>query len=61
MRIEIWPIPGAEGTRYIVEFSTECQSLEEAAEIRGRIIERLDDMGILLHSDALKTRMILGE
>lgn len=60
MRIEIWPIPGADGTQYIVEYSMEYETLEETAEFRDGIMERLEEMGILLHEDALKTQMVLG-
>ena len=31
----------------------------EAAEIRLKLMEKLDKMGILIHGDNLKTRMIL--
>ena len=60
MRIEIWPPPAAAGIQYITEFSMECGSLEEAAEIRKGIIDMLDEMGILLHEDALKAQLVLS-
>ena len=37
-----------------------CGSLQDAAVIREGIFERLDGMGILIHDDALKTRMLLS-
>ncbi len=61
IRIEIWPIPGAEGTKTIVEFSSECENVEEAAGLRDGFIAILDEMGILLHEDALKTELILNQ
>ena len=61
IRIEIWPIPGADGTKTIVEFSRECENVEEAAGLRDGFIAILDEMGILLHEDALKTELILNQ
>ena len=60
IHIEIWPIPDGEETIPVVELSAKCDDVEEAAEEREDLIEILDEMGILMHSDALKTQMILG-
>ncbi len=60
VRIEVWPIPSETGEiTYTAELSRACKSLKEAAEIRIKLIEKLDKMGILIHADNLKTRMIL--
>ena len=59
LKIEIWPIPEDGHVETIVELSVNCESTEEAAEIRESVIETLDAMGILLHSDGLKTQMVL--
>ena len=60
VRIEVWPIPDGEGgIRYTAELSRACKSLMEAAEIRVKLIEKLDKKGILIHGDNLKTQMIL--
>lgn len=60
IQFEIWPVPAGDDIENIVELSVKCESPEAAAEIRGSIVEALDEMGILLHSDTLKTQMILG-
>ena len=60
VRIEVWPVPSENGgIRYTAELSRACKNLMEAAEIRIKLIEKLDKMGILIHSDNLKTQMIL--
>ena len=60
VRIEVWPIPSETGEiNYTAELSRACKNLMEAAEIRIKLIEKLDKMGILIHGDNLKTRMIL--
>ena len=62
VRIEVWPIPSEEGgIRYTAELSRACKNLMEAAEIRLKLIEKLDKMGILIHGDNLKTQMILKQ
>ena len=61
IRIEVWPIQGTDGTQNIVEFSSECENVEEAAGLRDGFIAVLDEMGILLHEDALKTELILNQ
>ena len=62
VRIEVWPIPSETGEiRYTAELSRACKSLMEAAEIRLKLIEKLDKMGILIHGDNLKTQMILKQ
>ena len=60
VRIEVWPIPSETGEiRYTAELSRACKNLMEAAEIRIKLVEKLDKMGILIHGDNLKTQMIL--
>ena len=60
VRIEVWPVPTETGEiRYTAELSRACKSLMEAAEIRIKLVEKLDKMGILIHGDNLKTQMIL--
>ena len=60
VRIEVWPIPSETGEiQYTAELSRACKSLMEAAKIRIKLMEKLDRMGILIHGDNLKTRMIL--
>ncbi|MBO5534197.1 MAG: hypothetical protein J6B53_02205 [Clostridia bacterium] len=59
IRIEIWPVQEENETAYIVEFSAECEEWAEAERVRKEAIDCLDEMGILLHTDALKTQMIL--
>ena len=60
VRIEVWPIPSESGRiGYTAELSRACKNLMEAAEIRIKLIEKLDKMGILIHGDNLKTQMIL--
>ena len=60
VRIEVWPIPDESGEiRDTAELSRACKSLMEAAEIRIKLMDKLDKMGILIHADNLKTRMIL--
>lgn len=60
VRIEVWPIPSeTDGINYTAELSKACKSLTEAAEIRFKLIEKLEEMGILIHADNLKTQMIL--
>ncbi len=60
IRIEVWPIADTGGLRYIVELSAKYENPEEAAAIRNSFIIKLDEMGILIHRDALKTRLILN-
>ena len=60
VRIEVWPVPSeTDGICYTAELSRAFKSLMEAAKIRIRLIEKLEKMGILIHGDNLKTRMIL--
>ncbi len=60
VRIEVWHVPGTDGTQYIVECSKECENMKAAARLRDSMLESLDAMGILVPSDALKTQMILS-
>lgn len=59
IKIEIWPVEDGGETRYIVEFSADCEDIETAATLREGVIKELDEMGILIRSDATKTQMIL--
>lgn len=59
IRIEIWPIESRGDVEYISEFSAYAEDMDEAAVMHERLISSLDEMGILLPVDALKTRMIL--
>ena len=60
IRIEIWPVSAENGMQYIIELSAECKNLKQAAELRDILREKLDEMGILIHDDGLKTEMILN-
>lgn len=57
--LEIWQMPDGDETQVIVELSTKCDSVEEAAPIREELIETLEEMGVLIHSDAPKTQIVL--
>ncbi len=60
VRIEVWPIPTESGDiQYTAELSRACKNLMEAAEIRIKLMDKLDKLGILIHGDNLKTKMIL--
>ncbi len=59
IRIEIWPIPDRDGVLYVTEFSFTCDTLEEAAGVRTEAIAILDELGILIRGDSLKTQLIL--
>ena len=58
--IEIWPVADGAETQYIVEISAKFKRFADAERMRRKAISRLDKMGILLHTDALKTQMILN-
>ena len=58
--IEIWPVEDGTQTQYIVEISAKFKRFADAERMRRKAISRLDKMGILLHTDALKTQMILN-
>ena len=53
--IEVWDVKGT----YITELSFEADDIKSATELRDEITKILDDRGILLHKDSLKTQMIL--
>lgn len=59
--IEIWPIENqlTEETTYITELSYKADTYDEAASIRYSLKEYLDNLGILLHEDSLKTQTIM--
>ena len=58
--IEVWPVPDGEEIRYITEWSAGFDTVEEAAEYREGAMAALEDLGILLHTDSLKTQLILN-
>ena len=60
IRIEIWPVSAQDGMQYIVELSAECKNLKQAAELRDALREKLDEMGILIRDDGLKTELVLN-
>ena len=59
--IEIWPVmdKDKDEEHYIVELSFKTDDFTTAAEGKAQIIDYLDQEGILLHEDSLKTTMIL--
>ncbi len=60
--IEIWPVrqPDTGDTAYITELSFTADDYETAAAERQRLAVFLDEKGILLHHDALKTETIIN-
>lgn len=60
IRIEIWPIESEGKIEYITEFSAHVEDMDEAVVMHDSFIKSLDEMGIILHKDALKTQMILN-
>ncbi len=65
VKAEIWPVPtddaGNPGTdtEYICELSVEIEDFESAESLREDLMAYLDENGVLLREDALKTQMIL--
>lgn len=59
--VEIWPVMNKDKNEelYIVELSFKTDDFTTAAEGKAQIIDFLDQEGILLHEDSLKTTMIL--
>lgn len=55
IQVEIVPI----GERYITELSFEATGLEAASVLRERMTALLEEKGVLLHEDSLKTQLIL--
>ena len=55
INIEVWQIKD----NVVTELSFEADNLEAASSLRSEIIDILDNLGILLHHDSLKTHMIL--
>ena len=55
VNIEVWQIKN----NIVTELSFDADSLETASSLRSEIIGILDNRGILLHQDSLKTQMIL--
>lgn len=60
--IEVWPIKAENGidTEYITELSFKEDEYLVAQDLRARIYAFLDEEGILLHKDSLKTQMVLN-
>ncbi|MBQ9007990.1 MAG: hypothetical protein IJ088_01485 [Clostridia bacterium] len=59
IRVEVWQIPVGDEIQDIVELSVKCDNLEDARQIRETLIDTLDRMNILIHSDSLKTQMVM--
>lgn len=59
--VEVWAIPLADSDEmeYVTELSFKSDSMLEAAADRELLTERLDQMGVLVHADSLKTQKIL--
>ncbi|MBQ3378725.1 MAG: hypothetical protein IJG50_02545 [Clostridia bacterium] len=55
IRIEVWEIKD----KYITELSVKADDYNEAAAVREELINYLDNMGILLKEDSLKTQRIM--
>ena len=62
VRIEVWDIPAYDsaGVRRIVELSYETTDLEDAADMRESLIQRLAEQGLLLRQDGLKTQQVMN-
>lgn len=60
--VEIWPIEEASTGRieYLTELSFKADTYEEAAALRMKLMDGLDELGILLHKDSLKMQKILN-
>ena len=61
VQIEIWEIPvrGSGDTRCITEISIKSEDCESAAGIREELKEKLEELGILMEEDSLKTHQVL--
>ena len=59
IQIDVWQIPVGNEVQDIVELSVKCDNLENAKSIRENTIETLDQMNLLLHTDSLKTQIVL--
>ncbi len=61
VQIEIWEIPGrgSGNAQYIAEVSAKVKNFDDAAQIREELGNRLEEMGILLEEDSLKTQKVL--
>ena len=59
--VEIWPVmdKDKDGEHYTVELSFKTDDFAAAAEGKAQITDYLDQEGVLLHEDSLKTTMIL--
>ena len=64
LKAEIWPLPdnGSEdGEICICELSAEFDDLASASGARKRLMKYLDENGVLLHEEGMKTRIILDK
>lgn len=59
IQIDVWQISVGNEVQDIVELSVKCDNLENAKSIRENTIETLDQMNLLLHTDSLKTQIVL--
>lgn len=59
--IEVWPVytESTDSTEYITEVSFKEDNYDEAASNRNKVMDALEDKGILKHEDSLKTQKIL--
>lgn len=59
--IEVWPVytESTDSTEYITEVSFKEDEYDEAASNRNKVMDALEDKGILKHEDSLKTQKIL--
>lgn len=59
--VEIWPVMGADRNEpgFTVELSFKAGDFPDARDGRTKLTELLDEKGILLHEDSLKTGMLL--
>ena len=55
--VEIWPMKDG----YITELSFKVKGLAAASALRERMMALLEEKGLLLHEDSLKTQMILDD
>ncbi|HJC91214.1 MAG TPA: hypothetical protein H9695_09560 [Candidatus Mediterraneibacter excrementigallinarum] len=56
--IEVWPVytESTDSTEYITEVSFKEDEYDEAASNRNKVMDALEDKGILKHEDSLKTQ-----
>ena len=61
VQIEVWEIPEKDSgeSRPITEISIKAEDCESASEIRGEISEKLQELGVLIEEDSLKTLQVM--